>query len=200
VLGHLVLAKDDAASIMLATSGHVVEEEEQQVPATFDPAWEPHPTKKIKLVPGIMFLQEMLQQALEVELSLIPPYISAYYSLHAGKNTNASLLLHGIAMEEMLHMATISNLLNAVGGHPRIDHPSFAATYPSQLPFEGAVIDVAPFSPKQVTAFRNIERPMWANGTDHTVGIFLARTITIIDLLVLCHGEAAVFVGDPALQ
>jgi hypothetical protein len=79
-------------------------------------------------------LRRALQTALELEHSTIPPYLCALFSLKPGSNYWPAAVIRSIVREEMLHMALVCNLLNAVGGTPRIDQPSFVPTYPGPLP------------------------------------------------------------------
>lgn len=103
-----------------------------------------------------------LQQAIELEHSTIPPYLYALYSLDASKNGEIVSIIQSVVIEEMLHMALASNVLNALGGSPSIDRPDFIPKYPGPLP--GGVqseltVHLAPFSSKQLDAFLTIEEP-----------------------------------------
>src|SRR5438445_6847693 len=68
-------------------------------------------------------LQEHLQWAIELEHSTIPPYLCALYSIEAGHNAEAAEVLSSVMVEEMLHLTLADNLVNAVGGRPRLDIP-----------------------------------------------------------------------------
>merc|ERR1719203_2297615 len=83
----------------------------------------------------IQLLRDMLQTAVEVEQSVIQPYLSAYYSIHSGANTNASELIRAVVIEEMFHMGSAANVLNAVGGRPSIDGTEFAPSYPMPIQY-----------------------------------------------------------------
>jgi len=73
-------------------------------------------------------LQRCLQMAIELELSTLPPYLSALYSMdpnaklpnHANEQIIA--LIRSIVHQEMTHLALACNLLRAIGGTPRIAH------------------------------------------------------------------------------
>src|SRR5262249_8024123 len=78
-------------------------------------------------------LREHLQWAIELEHCTIPPYLCALYSLDAGRNPEASEVVASVFLEEMLHLALAANLLNAVGGGPRIDSPRMLPGYPRCL-------------------------------------------------------------------
>jgi Ferritin-like len=75
-----------------------------------------------------------LQQAIELEHSTIPPYLCALYSLKTGANEHVARVIRSIVIQEMLHMALVSNLLISIGGAPRIGHPGFVPRYPGPLP------------------------------------------------------------------
>ncbi|MGC0152063.1 ferritin-like domain-containing protein [Chromobacterium vaccinii] len=79
-------------------------------------------------------LHFFLQKAVELEHSTIPPYLTAQLSLKPGQNREIGALIHGIVMEEMLHMTIAANILIAIGGHPRINTPDFIPRYPGPLP------------------------------------------------------------------
>src|SRR3954468_5147539 len=85
-------------------------------------------------------LKQQLQTALELEHSTIPPYLCALYSIKAGTNLMAVEIIKSVVLEEMLHMIMVANLLNAIGGAPKIgeDETSqkgkFIPEYPTSLP------------------------------------------------------------------
>src|SRR5580700_11430191 len=68
-------------------------------------------------------LRSALQNAIELEHSTIPPYLYALYSLKPGTNKEIAAIIRSVVLEEMLHMALVCNVLNAVGGSPLIDSP-----------------------------------------------------------------------------
>ncbi|QDV81758.1 ferritin-like domain-containing protein [Stieleria magnilauensis] len=79
-------------------------------------------------------LRTFLQKAIELEHATIPPYLVAHYSLRGSLNSEIKDSLREVAIEEMLHMTLAANILNAIGGSPRIDFPEFVPNYPSKLP------------------------------------------------------------------
>ncbi|WP_106188483.1 ferritin-like domain-containing protein [Umezawaea tangerina] len=79
-------------------------------------------------------LRSALQQALLVEQAVIPPYLCALFSLKPNRNVEVAEIIRGVVRQEMLHMALVGNLLNAVGGRPRIGRPGFVPVYPGRLP------------------------------------------------------------------
>lgn len=155
-------------------------------------------------------LHELLQYALRLEHSTIPPYLTAAYSIHPNTNAEIFLALKEIAEEEMLHMAMVGNVLNAIGGSPNIAEPDFLPTYPDTLPMSignGLVVGLKKFTRSLVkNVFMEIEKPetplnfpvgpLAADGQEFaTIGQFYQA---IIDKIVELGGP--IFVGDPNLQ
>jgi hypothetical protein len=79
-------------------------------------------------------LYPWLQNAIELEHSTIPPYLTAMFSLKPGTNDEIARLIRSIVLEEMLHMTIVGNILIAIGGHPKINVPGFIPKYPGPLP------------------------------------------------------------------
>jgi hypothetical protein len=108
-------------------------------------------------------LRAALQQALLVELATVPPYLAALLSIKIGRNAEIAELIRGVVVEEMQHAAQVCNLLNAVGGHPRIGRPGLVPTYPGPLPgpvLPGLVVTLRRMSLEQVeNVFMAVERP-----------------------------------------
>jgi rubrerythrin len=108
-------------------------------------------------------LKYALQLALQVEFYTIPPYAYALYSIKEGANRQIAELLKGILVEEMSHLATVANILNAIGGCPRIWDPDFIPVFPSRLPGgvePDVIVRLAPLSIDLVRdVFMRIETP-----------------------------------------
>ncbi|NUT41381.1 MAG: hypothetical protein HOV86_15475, partial [Thermoactinospora sp.] len=68
-------------------------------------------------------LRRHLQWAVELEHATLPPYLCALYSIDQERNPDAATVVESVFVEEMLHLALAANLLNAVGGAPRLDFP-----------------------------------------------------------------------------
>jgi hypothetical protein len=110
-----------------------------------------------------------LQCALEVELTTIPPYMLAMYSMHPGVNEEAFFTIRGVVLEEMLHMSLVANIMNAVGCEPQLTAPygdtripANVPVYPCVLPFTPTAerpIALRPFSPAAMETFIAIEGP-----------------------------------------
>ena len=79
-------------------------------------------------------LYPWLQNAIELEHSTIPPYLTAMFSLKPGTNDEIARLIRSIVQEEMLHMTIVGNILIAIGGRPKINVPGFIPKYPGPLP------------------------------------------------------------------
>ncbi|MDA0353223.1 MAG: ferritin-like protein [Chloroflexi bacterium] len=78
-------------------------------------------------------LRAHLAVAIEVELTTIPPYLYALYSIE-DQGAEAAMLIRSIVVEEMLHVSLASNLLVAVGGEPTFGRSSAVPQYPCDLP------------------------------------------------------------------
>ena len=55
---------------------------------------------------------------MELEHATIPPYLTALYSIHPTPTPTPPHILRVVAVEEMLHLTLVANVLNAVGGSP----------------------------------------------------------------------------------
>jgi hypothetical protein len=63
-------------------------------------------------------LKELLQAAVTLELSTIPPYLCALYSMHPKGNDEAKLVIRSVVVEEMLHMVLAAVLAAGRRGVP----------------------------------------------------------------------------------
>lgn len=150
-----------------------------------------------------------LQFALELEHATIPPYLYAMWSLGTSStNSAAARVIRSVVNEEMRHLATVANILNALGGTPVFDSPSVLPHYPGPLPGaveEGLSVGLAPFSLDLVEkTFMVIEQPehplefhALAAAADEpmTIGQFYRAIRVTIDGL----GDSA-FTGPPGNQ
>ena len=115
-------------------------------------------------------LRDHLQYAIGLELTTIPAYLCALYSIVPGASTAACEVIQSVVLEEMLHMALAANILNAVGGipdtRPADGGPSPVPVYPATVPFIDAipVIHLQAFSPAAIDEFIAIERPAGDEG------------------------------------
>jgi hypothetical protein len=113
-------------------------------------------------------LRAYLRVALQLEHATIPPYLLALYSIHPVTNLDASRILRVVAVEEMLHLTLVANLLNAIGGDPDLTTAGFVPPYPTHLPDGETDFEVSlrPFSEEAVGTFLQIERPASIGGDD----------------------------------
>jgi hypothetical protein len=106
-------------------------------------------------------LIQYLNAAMALEHATIPPYLTAYYSMYATSNSDAAHIIRVVAVEEMLHLTLVANVLNAVGGRPDLTRPGFVPSYPAYLP-DGEndfTVELRSFSPQAMDTFCQIERP-----------------------------------------
>jgi hypothetical protein len=152
-------------------------------------------------------LREHLQWAIELEHFTLPPYLCGLYSLDAERNAAATEVVASVFVEEMLHMTLAANLLNAVGGRPRLDSPRMLPGYPRCLPHGDSSFEVPllPFSPQALEVFLKIERPAAPRGLPEsdryeTIGQFYDAIRAGLCALSADLGERRVFCGDAARQ
>jgi hypothetical protein len=127
----------------------------------------------IRLDPGIISgirsaqtaedLHKYLRNAVKLEHSTIPPYLTAMFSLKAGTNESIARLIRSVVVQEMLHMTIASNILIAIGGNPEINTKAFVPDYPGPLPMnigKGLIVGIEAFSIALVeNVFMAIEEP-----------------------------------------
>lgn len=127
-------------------------------------------------------LRAMLQRAVQIEMATLPPYLYAFFST-GDANQPAIDRLHHIWHEEMVHMVLACNILNAIGGRPRIADAAVVPMYPHKLPFsldDDLPVSLIPFSKAAMEQGMGIERPedplvfmATADAPDfHTIGQF----------------------------
>jgi len=170
-------------------------------------------------------LKHYLYLAMQLEHATIPLYITALYSIMPGTNTDASHIMRVVAVEEMLHLTLVANLLNAIGGSPDLTVAGFVPVFPTPLPDGETDFTVAPmkFCPEAVDMFCRIERPA-GSGEDgmrhrkktadnaqlapvphdtslsfYSIGEFYAEIRQGFEHLYQELGDA-LFCGDPARQ
>jgi len=153
-----------------------------------------------------------LRNAIALELGTIPPYLTAFLSIKPGANAAAGAIVRSVVIEEMLHLSLACNILNAVGGRPRL--PAAVLRYPSPLPMgigdepgKPFVVPLARLSQATIANFMIIEEPEHelefpdeslraaAPADYHTIGEFYAA----VGQLMTDLGEG-VFTGDKERQ
>ena len=152
-------------------------------------------------------LRQHLQWAIELEHSTIPPYLCALYSIEPGKNLEAIDLISSVVVEEMLHLTLAANLLNAVGGRPRLDIPKMLPGYPRPLPHSDRSFEISlfRFGAEAIELFLKIEKPSpkidQPEGDNYeTIGQFYQAIERGFRGLSATLGEAKVFCGDSSRQ
>ena len=152
-------------------------------------------------------VRTLLQDALEVEHATIPPYMTAWLSIEDGSNVEAAEIVRGVMLEEMLHLTLVANVLNAVGGQPRLTDPDFVPVYPHQLPHTKAKfkVSIETFSEHAIDTFLRIELPEPKKAQPElppfdTLGQFYKAIELELTRLCARYGEAQVFCGPPERQ
>jgi hypothetical protein len=152
-------------------------------------------------------LREHVQGALELEHATLPPYLCALFSIHPDTNVQSVEVVRSVFIEEMLHLALAANILNAIGGAPRLNEADFVPVYPTTLPHSDGTFTVplARFAPETIEVFMRVERPgephagSEADGFE-TIGQFYRAIEEGLKMLCATLGQEAVFTGDPARQ
>ena len=161
-------------------------------------------------------LHEHLRIAMMLELSTIPPYLCALYSIQTGDRTqpgyqenfgdNAEVanIIRSVMMEEMLHFTLVGNILNAVGGKFMITDKQYVPTYPTTLPHSNGDFEVSlrKFDKTAIRAFMRIEEPTPSNVPPRiegyaTIGQFYNGIILLIKTLGKSQN---IFTGDESRQ
>lgn len=178
------------------------------------------------LIQSVDDLHYYLKQALKVEHATIPPYITALYSIKPGSNIEAAHIIRSVAVEEMLHLTLVANVLNAVGGDiaSTLTAPDFIPEYPTFLPTGETDFQVGlrKFSRETIETFCQIERSIEVREDEPlvsprpqpcllrirdrdpkysfaSIGLFYAEIIRGMYALYREKGEA-LFCGDPQRQ
>ncbi|MBO9474103.1 ferritin-like protein [Shimia sp. R10_1] len=158
----------------------------------------------------------LLQKALMLELSTIPPYATALYSiLQEGQynrsdpelvNAEPIEVIRQVMVEEMLHMVLVANVLNSIGGTPQMTNPSLLPTYPYDLlGGRGPTVYLRRFTPEQVKRFRQIETAPESpdpgrRGDYHTIGGFYIFIKTRLKDICDSFGVEEIFIGEEDRQ
>ena len=123
-------------------------------------------------------LVALLSEAAELEHGLVCSYLFTAFTLREPDSDGFTPLqaeavgrwrevLTGVALEEMLHLALVSNLLTAIGAAPHLARPPFPQVsryYPA-----GITIELRRFSDATLTRFVHLERPEGVEIEDEVV-------------------------------
>jgi len=158
-------------------------------------------------------LYAALQNAIRLEHSTIPPYLTALATLSGNSPSvkYARKVIRDVVTEEMLHMTLACNVLNAIGGHPAIAGSNFVPSYPHELPMGVAgdlVVHLKRYSKDLIeNTFMRIEEPeiVLDIPTKKTeLALEAVTPLTIGQFYALIRGQLVahpeLFTGDPALQ
>ena len=110
----------------------------------------------------------LLVEASELEHMIMCQYLFAEFSLKSGTEEGLTVeqadavqrwrkMISGIAVEEMLHLALVCNLLTAIGAAPTFSRPNFpqlSGYFPARLQ-----LDLLPFGEQALRQFLYLERP-----------------------------------------
>jgi hypothetical protein len=147
-------------------------------------------------------LRDHLQTALQLEHATIPPYFTAWLSVNENKNPDTAEVIRTVMLEEMLHLTLAANLLNAVGGEPKLADANRIPDYPARLPHCGRDFEVSieRFSSEALNVFLKIELPEAPDaepqpGEYRTIGQFYSAIAQGIERLCEDLGEDQVFTG-----
>src|SRR4051812_37637196 len=156
-----------------------------------------------------------LNEAVLIEHCLMLQYLYAAFSLKRseteGLSWEQSELALGwksdclrVARDEMGHLGTVLNMLNAVGGVPNLQHPNFPLASPRWFPFP---FELTPFSEATVRRFVRFEEPQPARSFstglprqpvyDYVGELYRAIRRGFTDVGA---ANSNLFVGDPGAQ
>jgi hypothetical protein len=113
-------------------------------------------------------LWNLLIQAAQIEHLIMCQYLYAGFSLKTGPGEGLTpeqsdavgrwhKVLTGIAIEEMLHLALVANVMSAIGAAPSLSRPNFPR--PSEYLPPGVQFKLLPFGDAALTHFLYLERP-----------------------------------------
>jgi len=138
-------------------------------------------------------LKQHLQTAMMLELSTLPPYLCAYWSIYGTSQNaeNVKKYILSVVQEEMLHMAMACNILNAIGGNPVLNDASKLPSFPCPLPGHSKTnnafrVELNKCCPQSIDTFLKIELPGEMFGDKHhedgwcTIGEFYDEIETLI--------------------
>ncbi|MFC4292576.1 ferritin-like domain-containing protein [Sphingorhabdus arenilitoris] len=131
-----------------------------------------NPTIRIETREQLLYT---LTEAAEIEHNLMCCYLYAAFSMKTGEDEGLNAeqseavkrwrqsIVH-VAVDEMTHLALVSNLMVAIGGAPHFGRPNFPIT-PGYHP-AGVQVDLAPFNADTLQHFVYLERPEGSDEVD----------------------------------
>jgi hypothetical protein len=138
----------------------------------------------------LTWLMDSLQNAIALELSTIPPYLCAWWSIKDHSDPVA-LSLKMIWKEEMRHTGLACNLLAGIGGRPNV---KTVVSYPGPLPGDvhpGLIAKLQGLTYDALHLFMTIEYPefgpiakAWTGGVSYpTIGDFYSDVLAAFQTL-----------------
>ncbi|MFZ6758179.1 ferritin-like domain-containing protein [Undibacterium sp. Ji50W] len=117
---------------------------------------------KLSPITSIAEAQAMLQTAINVEFGTLPPYLYAQLTILPGSNAPAMARLQSITHQEMIHLCLGANILNALGGSPKLNAPTYPGPLPGDIGHDGQVLTlhILPFGKPAMQQGMNIETPV----------------------------------------
>lgn len=103
----------------------------------------------------------LLQKAIGVEFGTLPPYLYALYSIRPGTNPQAVRRIKSVALQEMIHMCMVSNILNSLGANPELRPQAYPGPLPGDIGPNGTPLKLHlyPFSREAMEQAMEIEQP-----------------------------------------
>lgn len=140
------------------------------------------------MVMGISADSELLgnlRSAVAAEFTTLPTYLYPYWSIKPASDgggqaaQDARAQIKAVFLEEMLHMALSSNLLNALGGTPCLTESPYLPTFPGRLLRSvtkpqgwGTHVDLLPMGHESIAMLLRIELPEGDDPGGPTLGEF----------------------------
>jgi hypothetical protein len=106
-------------------------------------------------------VQSLVQGAIDLEFTTLPPYLYAKFSILPDTNAAAASRLDSIVREEMIHMCLACNIMNAIGGTPAINPPHYPGPLPGDVGGD-LILHLLPFSAAAMQQGMAIEEPSQA--------------------------------------
>lgn len=149
-------------------------------------------------------LHPILQEVLELEMSVIPPCLTALFSLRHGRNGEIREILRNVAVDGMLHVALIANIMNAIRRPPLLSASALARGYPTRPPLGVSNVELGlkKFSAEYGCGIftdtdQSVDR---TSAQDPDIGAGgLGQFYAAISAKIEDLGDS-VFIGDPARQ
>lgn len=132
----------------------------------------------MNLINDLDTLKSALQQAIKIEHTTIPIYLTALYSIRGDVNQKVRDIIHHVLLEEMLHLTLAANVLISLGGKPNLCCRALLVDFPAPLMENDEFkVELLPFSKEAIHQFLLIEKPSASeeatNDVNHmTIGEF----------------------------